>query len=412
MASTLTTFSAFLKRRYTDKKVEDMRGKDRPLLGMITKDTNMDGESFTVPILDTHAQGVAGSTRAVSQTNATNVAGKKFVVTLGEYFGTVKIGDKAIKASRRNVASFLQNKMAEMDSLYDTMHDSMATYLYGNGGGSIGQVGSVSTNVITLADPTDAINFEVGMEIVLSENDGETATDALQDSGANSTVDAVDYAAGTITVTAAELTSLDADDYIFRQGDFNGDTGVVVLQGLQKQFTGGATPAALYGMTRTSNIVRLAGCYVPSATLTPLNNEQRLQTLGTYMAGRFRQPPPTTWFLHPENWQQISFSLQSRGQRSLTDSSTQFGYEALELLCGGKRVKLYSDPFCPKGKAFALSLPNLTLGSLGPLVHPIEEDGLTLLRAATTDDYEYRLKSYPAVYNNAPVKFGVVAMAS
>lgn len=408
MASTFTTFAEFLKLRYTDKKVESMIGDNRPLLGMLTKQEDLDGESLTVPLIRTNAQGVAGASRALTQTNKTNLSGERFVVTLGEYFGTTSIGDKVVKASRRNVAAFLDNKTAEIDSLYEQMSDSLASYVWGNGGGSIGRISAIATDVFTLSDPSQIVNFEENMEIVLSANDGATATDTLR--AGNSTVTVIDRASGKITVTASEITGEAVNDYIFRQGDFFGDQGVVVIQGMQKQIDGTGSPEALYGMTRTGDPVRLSGCYVPSTDLSGKNIEQRLQTLGTYMAGRYRSKVPGSWFIHPENWQQLSFSLQSRGQRSLTDSDTQFGYEYLELLSGGRRCRVYSDPYCPKGKAFAISLPNFWLGSLGKLIHPIDVDGLTLLRAATTDDYEYRLKSYPALYTNAPVRSGVVSL--
>lgn len=408
MASTLTTFTAFIKRRYTDQKVVSMIGTDRPTLGMMKKAEDLDGESLTVPILTLNAQGVAGSTRAVSQTNKTNVQGQKFTVTLGEYFGTTSIGDKALKASRRNVAAFLENKKSEMDSLYDQMADSLSTYLFGNGGGALGQISSISSDIITLTKPTDAHNFEVGMEIVASEGDGSDTGHSLQ--AGNSTVTLVNRATGAITITASELTDEDADDYLFRQGDFFGDTGVVVLKGLQAQLPGSATPGALYGMTRTSDPIRLAGCYVPSADITGFDIEKRLQTLGSYMAGRYRSRVPKFWVMHPEDWQSLSYGLQSRGQRSLTESRTSFGYEYLELMAGGRRCELYADSFCPKGKAFALNLDHWWMGSLGKLIHPIQEDGLMLLRSSTTDDYEYRLKSYPALYTNAPIRSGVVSL--
>jgi hypothetical protein len=411
VASTLTTFTAFTKRVYTKAAVENLIGTDRPFLGMVQKTEDMEGESLTVPMITTVPQGIAGQSRATAQGNKTNVGGQKFVITLGEYFGNVDIGDKVLKATRSNFGAFLQNKKAEIDALYGNMADAMETYLWGNGGGSLGVISSISTDVITLTNPTDAYNFATNMSCTLSANDGSDSGHTQQ--AGVFTIAGVNPGAGTITGTAGEIAALTGEsggDYIFREGDFFGDTGTVVLQGLQKQLSGGVAPAALYGMTRTSDYARLAGCWVPAASLTGLNIEQRLQRLGTFMTGRFRSKAPTTWFLHPEDWEVLSFSLQSKGTRPLQDSSTKFGYEYLELISGGKRGKIYCASAAPKGIGWGLSMPNWWLGSLDKLIHVIEEDGLQILRNSTTDDYEYRLKSYPALWTNAPLYSGRVSL--
>jgi len=411
MASTVNTWDFALKERASSDRVENMIGNDRPLLGMIPRDTDYSGEALGVPVILGNPQGVAASTRAQSQANATNVKGVKFLVTNGRYHGTVEIGDEVIKASRNNPGAYLENKGAEMDGIMEQMLDTLATHAWGNGGGALGVIGSISTDTITLAEPSDIINFHVGMEIATSENDGSAAAHTLQ--AGTATVTAVNAAAGTFTCAAGEIAAMtgeDAGDYIFRVGDFSGDTGVPILKGMQYQIPGTATPGALYGVTRTSDPVRLAGCYVPTAELAGKDIEQRITMLGTWMSGRFRTKVPSKGFLHPENWQDLQSTLQSQGTRSLTDTSTKFGYEYLEMVLAGKRQRIYSDPFCPRDNYFALELDMWKLTSMDALIHPLNGDGLTLLRKSTTDDYEFRLIGYPAQYTRAPVRQGRVGL--
>lgn len=414
MASTFVTFSAFLKRVYTSKAVENLLNQDRPIIGMINKTENMGGESLTVPMITRAPQGVAGASRATAQGNMTNMGGEKFVITLGEYFGSVALGDKIIRASRGNPEAFLANKKAEIDGLYDTMGNSLETYIWGNGGGSLGSIGTLSGDVITLTNPTDIYNFSIGMTCVLSANDGSLAAHTLR--VGTFTVAAINVGAGTITGTAGEIAAMTGEaqgDYIFREGDFFGDTGVVVLEGLQKQLSGGATPAALYGMTsatRATDIARLAGCWVPSAMLPGLSIEQRIKRLGTLMTGRFKSKAPSHWFLHPEDFELLEYGMQTKATRDADATSASSGYTSISIVAGGKPAKIYCAAGAPKGIAWGLNMSNWFLGSLDKLMNVIEEDGVQILRGANTDEYEYRLKSYPAIWTNAPLWSGRVSL--
>src|SRR5262249_16336999 len=152
---------------------------------------------------------------------------------------------------------------------------------------------------------------------------------------------------GKVTVAnAAAITAFADNDFLFRSGDFKGNTSVFIIAGLGAFIWPDESPTVLYGMTRTSDPQRLAGCRVASADLVGKGNEERIQLLGSYMVGRYKGPGPSHGFLNPEDWQNLSISLQSRGTRPLQDNSTRFGFMALEVVMGGKLVKLYPDKFC------------------------------------------------------------------
>lgn len=418
--STIETFAFAIKDRF-DKvsHVENLTLAERPLLAMIDKDEDFQGDGTHIPLIHGNPQGIAARDLETAQINKSNVLGKKFILTAGDYQGSVDIGDKVITASRGNPGAFLRNKAAEMDGLYEQMADNIATYVYGNSGNAIGQisaqVGGAGTgpnggDVFLLTEPTQTINFEVDMHLDSSSDDGTVNADPDGDTDVH--VLAVNRAEGTIEVQT--VSSMAPDEFLFRTGDFGGLDGAhsFIFHGLQDFLYPTDTPTDIYSMNRLSDPQRLAGSRVPSSELSGLNIEERIQLLGAYMVGRYKGPGPTHGFMNPEDWQNLSIALQSRGVRPLKDDTTRFNFMAIEVVMGGKLVRIYPDRFCPRGTFFALRLKDWTLHSMLKLLHPISQDGLTLLRKGTSNDYEYRIVSYPALVTVAPGWSGRVGIAS
>lgn len=400
MASTLTTFDFALKEWFNSERIQQIIFSDRPFLGMVKKETEFQGSGHPVPILYKAPQGVAvGLTDA--QSNKTNVGGLQFMITAGDVSAAVDIGDKVMKASRSNPGAFLQNKKTEIENLYEMVSDVIAIALAGNGGQSLGQAsGAISTLTFTLTDKTDIHKFHVGMVLESSTGDGSDAAHTL-DSG-TATVTAVDLAAGTFTVNADP--SWGSNQYFFRRGMFYGDTTDFVMWGVQAYiWTDASTPVAIYSSgARMSDRVRLAGMAVPSADLTGLGIEERIQVLGSRLTGRGMAPGVDSYFLNPEDWQSLAIALQSRGERPLTDDTTSFGYQYLNVIAGAKKAKVFSDRYFPAGVCFGLKKDTWTLYSMEELIHTLKGDGLEMLRLSTANDYEYRLVSYPGLGCNAP----------
>jgi hypothetical protein len=418
MASTITTFAFAIKDRFDKVSfVENLTLAERPLLAMINKDEDFQGDGTHIPLIYGNPQGIAASGLATAQANATNVQGKKFILTAGDYQGSVDIGDKVITASRGNPGAFLKNKAAEMDGLYEQMADNLATYLYGNSGNSLGVIASVSVaggttggDRVFLTEPTQTINFEVGMRLDTWDNDGSDSPGTNGDTGL--LVDGVNRAEGSIDIApGSSPISGGAGDFLFRTGDY-GASGNFIFHGLGSFLWPDNNPPPIYSMSRTDDTIRLAGSRVPAADLVGLNIEERIQLLGAYMTGRYKGPGPTHGFCNPEDWQNLSNSLQSRGIRPLKDDTTRFNFQAIEVVLGGKMVRIYPDRFCPRGTFFALRMKDWTLHSMLKLIHPISQDGLVLLRKGTSNDYEYRIVSYPAVVTVAPGWSGRVALSS
>ncbi len=405
-SSTIAGFIAFLKNYFNPQKVEDLTRAGKPFFSRIKTNEDVSGDIWTVPILVGNPQGVSAGTLANAQTGQSAVAGIKWLINMGNYFGSTLIGDKVIMASRNNMGAFLENKKTEIEGLYESFANDLAIQLWRNGGGAIGQIQQISTNTITLTKPQDVFNFEVNEFVMACADDG-TNTGTTPRTG-STFVTGVDRKNGTVTLnSAAGITSLGVGDFLFRLGNAVANTSTLLLHGVQAYITASDSPGALWGVTRSTStdIQRLTGCKMPIADVNGKGIEERIQLLGAYMQGRYRAMTSggnyEAW-LHPEDWHKLNLSCQNRGERSLTEDETKFGFEYINVIAGGKRIKTFSDPYMPQGSGFILRMDNFVLGSYGPLISPVNIDGLTLLRQGTTNDYEYRLKSYPEMSCNAP----------
>ena len=418
MGSTTTTYAAVLKERYEDSSiVEKLVYSDNVLLSMLEKrgDTGMSGDSLKIPLFYGNPQG-AGGTFSVAQTNVSNTKSVAWDIEAGNYFGVVHIGDRVMSASRNNAGAYLENKTVEIDGLWETAGENLNLYSWGNGGQALGRIGSIqNTNDVYLVDASDIQNFEIDMLVVASNNDGSTSTDTLIDSSDQTIVTAVNPNAGYFTINVSHLSGLAAGDYLFRESDFFGDTGTVVIKGVQSFIAASDTPPTLWGVsntTRATHPQRLGGCRVPNTELQGKSYEDRIKILLARMAGRYKAKMPTAGFMHPENFQVLETLMSARGIRPLEDSETKFGFTKINIATGGGTIPIYCDRHCPRDQFFALKMDDFWISSMEELIHPQKGDGLEVLRRETSTDYEYRIISYPLLANRACKNSGRVSLAA
>lgn len=422
MASTLVTFDAFIKERYTTEKIEDLTKKERPLYAMMPTDEKCSGDNFIEPIIFGNPQGV-GATLGKAQTaaglagGAGNVKGRKWTLTFGDYDGVVEIGDKVMKAARDNFGAFLRNKATEIDGLWETFADVQSAYLYGNGGHAIGS-GTVSAGVLTLDNPEDIINFEVGIPLVASTGDGSDPSHTLIN-GTGYAI-AINRSEGKVTLgndpddASATNPHADWDDapvYVFRDGDFGGSGANTIFKGIGAWIPASAplTTDNFYGVNRSVDD-RLSGVRVPTAEIGTKGREDRLKLLVTRMKGRFHARGKISLFLNNEQWQCLANELEDKGTRPISGGTAKFNFDKLELAAGGSTVSIYADPFCPANTAFALALDYWKLRSYDAYPHVVNGDGLEMLRKVGSNDFEYRLVGYPTLSTRAPSFNGRIAL--
>jgi len=81
----------------------------------------------------------------------------------------------------------------------------------------------------------------------------------------------------------------------------------------------------------------------------------------------------------------------------------------VQLATAGKMIDVWSDRYVPKGRIYAPNFDTIGLKTLDGFPAIINGDGMTMLRAATANNYEFRIEAYPAYFHRIPGNCGYAA---
>lgn len=409
-ASTISGYEAMLKERYADSdRVEKLVFGENFFLETLKKRGPKDligGRYIRVPI-QYGLPGGLGTNFANLQAQSDNSKQLAVNVETGDWLGRVSFGQKTILASQQNSQAFFKNEILETDGLYERAGDLLATYAVGNGGNSIGRVGSVNGNVITLQTLGDVANFEVG-QFIQGSNDGDGGAGTETLLPGYTYITAISRRDGTITVNnAADIVGLAANTYLANKDDFYGASGnPLIMRGLSAWITSSESPAALYNLTAGQRAIdpqRFAGCRMPDSEISGLTLDERLTKAGAYLTSVFKAAAPSTVWCNPLDWDVLSNQLRTRGYRIDTDSSTKFGHSSITATIAGKSVPIRADRHFQRGTIWLLREEDFGLHWLGnELLFPQDEGVGQWLRMYNSTDIEFRLLCYPAFTCWAP----------
>ncbi len=385
MAQTLdvSAFTNALNKLYP-KGLEKELHADNPLLGWLPKTYAFEGVARQVRPLIGGTHGSANFAQALAAKGTPTI--KDFTVTRKKDYVIGSVDAEAMMASRSQRGAAAQALKTSVDgSLYE-FGRSMASSLWGNSGGSRGQIGSISTDTITLKNASEVVNFEIGMTLVSSENDGSASAHTLQTG--ELVVTAVDEDAGTVTCSQNITTGIaaaDADDYLFRKGDFQN-----MLAGVFG-WTPTTTPTtgdSWFGVDRSVHPTRLAGSrVVGSGTIeeTVFDACARLARSG----GR----ADTLW-LNPLRFAELCKNIQAKVQYPGAGGSAEVGFSGFAFPGPMGMVKVMIDPNCPNAYGLLTRKEAWELACLGQCPHFAREDGRQFSREGSSDGIEYRLRFY------------------
>lgn len=392
MSLNMTTFEAALKQVYTSDRIENMVYKDNAFLALVPKMESFGGENLKLPIKFGIPQG-GSITFANAQANKTNSQLKAFLLTRIKDYALASIDNETIEASKGNSNAFMEAATVEIDGAIELATRSLATSIFRNGSGSIGQsLGSYTSTSLTLKNIDDIVNFEVGMTLVFSTADG---TGSIKTGTA--LVDGVDRNLGVITLHAA-LTSIDgtsgvaANDYIFRQGDYGGK-----ISGIQSWIPNSApSSATFFGVDRTADVSRLAGQRFDGSAL-PI--EEALIKAAALVARE--GGAPDYCFMGYTKYAELVNAL---GSKVFITKEAKPGIGFQGVLVNGPRgpISVIPDQNCPSDRAFMLSMQYWKLYSLGKCPKILDTDGLKMLRDSSSDSVEVRIGYYAQLGCRAP----------
>jgi hypothetical protein len=396
VTATKTTLSDILFRRYPQKSLPLALYKESPLFGMMAKDEDHRGEDTRLSLAFAPTGGRSADF-ATAQANKRGAGYRGFLLTHYEDYSIFSLTGLALAVAKKSKGALVNALEKEGEMCLKALKKSMCATLYGNGGGAIGRVGSTSTTVLTLSNPADIVNFEVGQVVVSGSTDGTSGTpdnDAALITGIN-------RAAGTITRSDANWTTATHfanGDYLFIEGDHT-SAAIEKPPGLAGWLPASAPVLgsdSFKGVDRGADATRLGGWRVTASqehgTLERLliDVEAQLDTEGG---------APDVVVMNPRDRAILVNELGAKAQydrataRGSSGAIADIGYKTL-MLHGNNELKVIGDRYCPRHRAYMLDMSTWKIYSAGSCPGWLREDGQDILREAAADAYEGRMGVY------------------
>ena len=400
MGASLTTLDPVLKELYPDNEVANTVYRDHPIIKLLPRDTKDSGDNRVTAIKYGNTNRV-GAVFATAQANTGTTKTAKFNVTRIRDYAFATIENEVILASASDEGAMVRAVEFEVDGAIEKVKNRLASALFRNGTGSVGQISSssnVASTSITLADKADAVNFEVDDIIQLTDSDGGT----LRNSGNSIQITGIDRTTGVITFGGALSSSIAAaaaGDYIVIESDNNAKiSGFSAWVPLSAP---GAT--SFFGVDRSVDPVRLGGNRFDGRGLPVREALTQGIVRAALESGR-----PDVCVVNHVQWAELSKSLQSH----LYFPNAKQGdvnFEYLVLHSANGPLKIIADRFCQADRAWLLEMDTWELFSLGQVPRILDLDG-KYAREATADAYEVRVGLYGQLRCKAPGRNCVVRL--
>jgi hypothetical protein len=385
----LTSYDYALEQGYPDG-IESEVYESNPLFAMMPKDYTFGGKLANVEVKYADSAG-RSSVLATAITNFAAHKGVQFQVTRKKDYAYSVVDRETLLASQTDPGAAADALEMEMESLINKARNAAGVAVWGSGSGSIGKVASFTSTAITLATVDDVSKFEVGDVLAASATDGGGT---LRNSGATTTVTAIDRDTGVLTCDTTLIAALANSDFLFPAGDYDAR-----FSGVQAWVPATAPSATtFYGVDRTKDKTRLGGIRY-DGTSAPKNEALILG------AARIRREggQPTHGFMHPMDVADLVNILGSAVRYEMVQAvGATIGFQSIVIAIPGGSIRLFEDRNCPRSVAYLLDMSSWQFRSLGKPFQWVDEDGRKILRRATTDDYDMRVATYGNVICKRP----------
>lgn len=372
--------------------------KNRPLWAWMPISYNVPGNVWYRTVGTTLSAGVS-NTFADAQANAKLPNPSRFSMSPIDIHGVERLGRKIMLQSASTKGALFDLTKGKFDSLIESVAWKAHRQIYRSGTGVIGQRASASTNVITLSNAADHVNFYIGMVIEASATDGG----ALRSGSTYVTAVTPGRTTSTITLNSAAAITLFADnDYLYVGGDAAEASTNLAITGLEGWLPNTVTATSFNGVDRTIDTRNLAGWRIDSAT-EGLDARDSLEALVTEIqTGTGRNPDII--FTHPRVAEAVRLAASDNIRYVDVKANYELIIKGFEVL----GVPVVADYACPTGKAFALSKDSCQVNMVnGRFPDIVNESGSDQLLMATEDAYEMRTSTYLQFELIKPINCGV-----
>jgi len=374
--------------------------KNNPLVALMPKMERFGGKNLPIPIIYGNPSGrSANFANAQSNKNPSQIT--DFVLTRDHDYGLASIDNETLLASQGDSEAFIEAATTEINGTMQAVTRSLAKAAYRSGTGTIGRVGNstFATTALTLVDPTDVVNFEVNMVLVVSPDEV-----AANQRAGTVTISAVDRRAGTLTTSAnlvAGISAIAQNDYIAVQGDL----AEGLVKGLDAWLPATVTSTAFFGVDRTADASRLAGQY---EDLSALPIEEALvegQSQIEQEGGN-----PDYCFMDFKNVANLKKALGAKVTYQQVDAKTseaKVGFRGILVDGNSAPMVVLGDQNAPHNNMYQLTMESgaediWKLYSLGMAPMILDSDGLKMLRESSEDGVELRVGYYAQIGCRAP----------
>jgi len=403
----LTSFEAALKVHYTDLRVKNLVYRNNPFLAAVPKYEFFGGKNLPIPVQYGVPQG-RSATFADANANQTPGNYTDYVLTRVRNYAIASIGNETLEASVGNANAFMEAASSEIDGALRSLTQDLAGNLYRDQLGVRGNISAAgySGTTLTLANPANVTEFELGMQIVTNPN-----ADGSGLMGGPQPITAINRDTGEITLAVAIG---GAGDFLFQLGDTSATpapAGPKKAAGLSSWLPPTAPLAGdnFFSVDRSVDSSRLAGQRYEGTSETI---EEAMIGAGSLL---FREGGrPDTCFMNPLSYSELIKSLGSKVVYDVVRSSdvADVFFDSVKVYTPSGQVNVVADPNCPTGVAYLLQMDTWKLYSLGMAPKILMTDGLRFLRTNDADSVTVRCGYYLQMGCNAPGWNARIALAT
>lgn len=388
----LTSFDAALKVRYPQEMLENMVYKENPFLALVPKFEDFRGKNMTFPTIYGDPQGRSKTfSNAQTRGAATSLLVTDWTITRAKDYSICTIDNETLEASKGDANAFLSAVEGEMDGAIHALSRSLAVNMYRTTDAYIGQVlaepsETSGTFSFTMKNVSDIANIEVGQMLVIYSAASGGSQRNSDGSDVNWLVAGVNRLTGVVTLTGTYNSSgtIAADDFIFVEGDRG-----LGIAGLESWLPTTAPSSALFFGVDRSVDTRLGGLRLDASSL-PI--EEALIEADSYVAREGYALDH--YFINPTKFADLKKALGSKVQYVDLSANAKVSFRG--VLVDGQRgpIKVVPDHNCQSNRIWGLKMDMWKFASIGKAVRPIDTDGLTMLRLASSDGVEVRFGFY------------------
>lgn len=404
MTATLVQSQAILKRKYAGGALPKNMYKKAPFIASMTHATDFNGDTYTVALQTENVQAVSTDFQTALGVSTTSQGQYfRFLLPRTNEFSLARIQGEALEATKGNDGAMVDLWDNETNGASGSLLMSSEVYAFGDGSGVLGQAASgLTTATITLGNAYDITKFALTMKVQAVSD--ATLSPTIRSGSA--IITGIDRQLGTLTVSGnwndpGNIPGITANDYLVRAGDASVAGTPKVISGTKAYIAGGPTPPVLFGLTRTTDTVRLAGQRY-SAAGNPM--EDSLIQAEALRNLQYTEGSLVAW-CNTVDLGTLKKSLGGKVEYTKVEMNSKIAgvsFKGIEFEGDNGPIKLMGSPFVSSGDVHMLYMDSFGIKSLGPAPKLADHDGNNFLRLASDDAYECRFVSRQQMSCNNP----------